>query len=219
MIYAWGRRPPYKESTPSRCRTSNCRRGSRGCPRAGNWSPGRLAPGGPAGRAVIPRGGRPPYPFVCTGGRVVCTGGRDRENRGQVGPVRTARFHPGTSAVPPRSPHGARFHPATSRYPLCPRDGPDRVNRVVGPGRVDEERRTSLVTPLAGADRPEAAALRLVECHVTADRDGCGDDDDPDRGPPRENGQQDQPENDPGDPNLGARCHDDSIHPDPPGPS
>src|SRR5690349_6288466 len=44
--------------------------------------------------------------------------------------------------------------------------------------------RGGLVAELAGADRRAAAAVRLVESHVPADRDRGGDDIDPDRCPP-----------------------------------
>jgi hypothetical protein len=98
------------------------------------------------------------------------------------------------------------------------RPGPIAKNRDhIRPARTDGWV-PGLVAALALADRPEAAALRLVKGHVAANRDGSGDDNDPDRSPPRKNSQQDQSENDPGDPDLHARCHDDSIHLDPPGP-
>src|ERR1700722_4261327 len=70
-----------------------------------------------------------------------------------------------------------------------------------------------LPAALAGADRLQAAPLALVQGQVAADGDRGCDDDDRNCGPRWQNGQEDQPENDPGDPDLHARCHDDSIHP------
>src|ERR1700734_968389 len=77
----------------------------------------------------------------------------------------------------------------------------------------DCPRRTGLPAALAGPNLLQAPTLPLVQGQVAADGDRGCDDDDRDCGPRWQNGQEDQPENDPGDPDLHARCHDDSIRP------
>lgn len=99
---------------------------------------------------------------------------------------------------------------------LSPRVG----TRLVRATETAGSRQTAGLAPLAGADGPQAAALRLVKCEVAPDGDRDGGDDDPDPypyQPCRQNEEKDQPDDNSDDPGLRARRHNDSIHLAPPG--